>query len=115
MIEKKKVENSKQNLSSKDFLKRNKNIKKALDNKIYILLDSKEGCAVSEKPLNNDIVITYKEGENFKYDMVKPILKNVNTDCITDLASVTDEPNYFYDIDKKKTTVRGYGLELNKN
>ncbi len=48
--------------------------------------------------------------------MVKPILKNVNTDCVTDLAFVTDEPNYFYDINKKtKTSVRGYGLELNKN
>ncbi|CAA0287651.1 hypothetical protein ABKPCSM17A_03953, partial [Acinetobacter baumannii] len=38
-------------------------IKKGLDNKIYLLLDSDEGCIVSEKPLNKDIVIIYKEEE----------------------------------------------------
>ncbi|MCT6656109.1 hypothetical protein N4244_16460, partial [Acinetobacter baumannii] len=43
-------------------------IKKGLDNKIYLLLDSDEGCIVSEKLLNKDIVIIYKEDEKFKYD-----------------------------------------------
>lgn len=51
--------------------------KKGLDNKIYLLLDSDEGCIVSEKPLNKDIVIIYKENEKFKYDIVNPILKKI--------------------------------------
>ncbi len=56
-VEQQKIENPKSNLSSRENSQRNKDIKKALDNKIYVLLDSKEGCVVSEKPLNNDIVI----------------------------------------------------------
>ncbi|SUU39998.1 Uncharacterised protein [Acinetobacter baumannii] len=52
-------------------------IKKGLDNKIYLLLDSDEGCIVSEKPLNKDIVIIYKEEEKFKYDVVNPLLKKI--------------------------------------
>lgn len=114
-VEQQKTENLKSNLSSRENSQRNKDIKKALDNKIYVLLDSKEGCIVSEKPLNNDVVIIYEEDEKFKYNLVKPILKKENTDCVSNLAFVTDEPNYFYDIDKKaKTSLRGYGLELSK-
>jgi len=91
-------------------------IKKSLDNKIYLLLDSDEGCIVSEKPLNKDIVIVYKEDEKFKYDIVNPILKKYSNDCISELAFVTDEPNYFYNIDKRsKELVRGYGFQLNKD
>lgn len=91
-------------------------IKKSLDNKIYLLLDSDEGCIVSEKPLNKDIVIVYKEDEKFKYDIVNPILKKDSSDCVSELAFVTDEPNYFYNIDKRsKELVRGYGFQLNKD
>ena len=59
-----------------NLLKNYKN-KKGLDNKIYLLLDSDEGCIVSEKPLNKDIVIIYKEEEKFKYDVVNPLLKKI--------------------------------------
>ncbi len=91
-------------------------IKKSLDNKIYLLLDSDEGCIVSEKPLNKDIVIVYKEDEKFKYDIVNPILKKDSSDCVSELAFVTDEPNYFYNIDKRsKELVRGCGFQLNKD
>lgn len=91
-------------------------IKKGLDNKIYLLLDSDEGCIVSEKLLNKDIVIIYKEDEKFKYDIVNPILKKDSSDCVSELAFVTDEPNYFYNIKKRsKDLVRGYGFELNKD
>ncbi|MBN6516847.1 hypothetical protein Q5M45_12810 [Acinetobacter pittii] len=91
-------------------------IKKSLDNKIYLLLDSDEGCIVSEKPLNKDIVIVYKEDEKFKYDVVNPLLKKDSSDCVSELAFVTDEPNYFYSIKKRsKDLVRGYGFELNKD
>ncbi|MDS7956981.1 MULTISPECIES: hypothetical protein [Acinetobacter] len=91
-------------------------IKKILDNKIYLLLDSDEGCIVSEKPLNKDIVIIYKEDEKFKYDVVNPLLKKDSSDCVSELAFVTDEPNYFYSIKKRsKDLVRGYGFELNKD
>lgn len=91
-------------------------IKKGLDNKIYLLLDSDEGCIVSEKPLNKDIVIIYKEEEKFKYDVVNPLLKKDSSDCVSELAFVTDEPNYFYNIKKRsKDLVRGYGFELNKD
>ncbi|HAV4896040.1 TPA: hypothetical protein JIU72_19715, partial [Acinetobacter baumannii] len=91
-------------------------IKKGLDNKIYLLLDSDEGCIVSEKLLNKDIVIIYKEDEKFKYDIVNPILKKDSSDCVSELAFVTDEPNYFYNINKRsKELVRGYGFELNKD
>ncbi|EOH6037756.1 hypothetical protein ACL94L_003055 [Acinetobacter baumannii] len=91
-------------------------IKKDLDNKIYLLLDSDEGCIVSEKPLNKDIVIIYKEEEKFKYDVVNPLLKKDSSDCVSELAFVTDEPNYFYNIKKRsKDLVRGYGFELNKD
>lgn len=76
-------------------------IKKGLDNKIYLLLDSDEGCIVSEKPLNKDIVIIYKEEEKFKYDVVNPLLKKDSSDCVSELAFVTDEPNYFYNIKKQ--------------
>lgn len=81
-----------------------------------MLLDSDEGCIVSEKPLNKDIVIIYKEDEKFKYDIVNPILKKDSSDCVSELAFVTDEPNYFYNINKRsKELVRGYGFELNKD
>ncbi|MGV2454172.1 hypothetical protein [Acinetobacter seifertii] len=91
-------------------------IKKRLDNKIYLLLDPDEGCIISEKPLNKDIVIIYKDDEKFKYDVVTPVLKNDDSDCVSELAFVTDEPNYFYNINKRsKELVRGYGLELNKD
>ncbi|MCK0911563.1 hypothetical protein BFR85_000620 [Acinetobacter pittii] len=91
-------------------------IKKILDNKIYLLLDSDEGCIVSEKPLNRDIVIIYKEDKKFKYDVVNPLLKKDSSDCVSELAFVTDEPNYFYNIKKRsKDLVRGYGFELNKD
>lgn len=91
-------------------------IKKILDNKIYLLLDSDEGCIVSEKPLNKDIVIIYKEDEKFKYNVVNPLLKKDSSDCVSELAFVTDEPNYFYSIKKRsKDLVRGYGFELNKD
>ncbi|MDC5259969.1 hypothetical protein NRA27_20945 [Acinetobacter baumannii] len=91
-------------------------IKKGLDNKIYLLLDSDEGCIVSEKPLNKDIVIIYKEEEKFKYDVVNPILKKDSSNCVSELAFVTDEPNYFYNINKRsKKLVRGYGFELSKD
>ena len=83
-----------------NLLKNYKN-KKGLDNKIYLLLDSDEGCIVSEKPLNKDIVIIYKEEEKFKYDVVNPLLKKDSSDCVSELAFVTDEPNYFYNIKKE--------------
>ena len=41
---------------------------------------------VSEKPLNKDIVIIYKEDEKFKYDVVNPILKKDSSDCVSELA-----------------------------
>ncbi|MCU4306713.1 hypothetical protein KTH06_12910 [Acinetobacter ursingii] len=115
-VEQPKLEKSQSNLSNVKSSQNSKDIKRALDNKIYVLLNSKEGCIVSEKPLNNDIVVIYKEAENFKYDVVKPISKKDDTDCVSNLTFVTDEPNYFYNIDKKtKTSIRGYGFELSKN
>lgn len=79
-------------------------------------MDSDEGYIVSEKPLIKDIVILYKENEKFRYDVVNPILKKDSSDCVSELAFVTDEPNYFYNIDKRsKELVRGYGFELNKD
>lgn len=111
-FETQKVDNNQSIESTKKIRK----IKKSLDNRIYLLLDSDEGCIVSEKPLNKDIVIVYKEDEKFKYDIVNPILKKDSSDCVSELAFVTDEPNYFYNIDKKsKELVRGYGFELNKD
>lgn len=92
-----------------------KRIKEGLDNKIYLLLNSKEGCLVSEKPLSSNILIIYKDDEKFRYEVVKPILKKINTDCVSNLAFVTDEPNYFYDINKiSEKEIRGYGFELKK-
>jgi len=92
-----------------------KSIKEGLDNKIYLLLNSKEGCLVSEKPLGSNILIIYKDDEKFRYEVVKPILKKINTDCVSNLAFVTDEPNYFYDINKiSEKEIRGYGFELKK-
>lgn len=92
-----------------------KRIQEGLDNKIYLLLNSKEGCLVSEKPLSNNILIIYKDDEKFRYELVKPILKKINTDCVSNLAFVTDEPNYFYDINKiSEKEIRGYGFELKK-
>ncbi|HBU87951.1 MAG TPA: hypothetical protein DEF26_10000 [Acinetobacter sp.] len=115
-IEQQKIEKPQENLPTVEKLKISKDIKKMLDNKIYVLLDSDEGCIVSEKPLNKDIVIVYKEDEKFKYDIVNPILKKDSSDCVSELAFVTDEPNYFYNINKKsKELVRGYGFELNKD
>lgn len=115
-IEQQKIEKPQENLPTVEKLKISKDIKKMLDNKIYVLLDSDEGCIVSEKPLNKDIVIVYKEDEKFKYDIVNPILKKDSSDCVSELAFVTDEPNYFYNINKKsKDLVRGYGFELNKD
>ncbi|WP_151963747.1 hypothetical protein [Acinetobacter oleivorans] len=91
-------------------------IKKGLDNKIYLLLDPDEGCIISEKPLNKDIVIIYKDDEKIKYDVVTPVLKNDDSDCVSKLTIVTDEPNYFYNINiRSKDLVRGYGFELNKD
>ncbi|MBJ9722243.1 hypothetical protein I5515_10570 [Acinetobacter calcoaceticus] len=91
-------------------------IKKSLDNKIYLLLDSDEGCIISEKTLNKDVVIIYKDDEKIKYDVVTPVLKNDDSDCVSKLTIVTDEPNYFYNINKRsKDLVRGYGFELNKD
>lgn len=111
-----KVEMPQKKLPSVEKLQISKDIKKMLDNKIYLLLDSDEGCIVSEKPLNKDIVIIYKEDEKFKYDIVNPILKKDSSDCVSELAFVTDEPNYFYNINKRsKELVRGYGFELNKD
>nr|WP_245199974.1 hypothetical protein [Acinetobacter nosocomialis] len=108
----KKVNNS-QFIGSTEKIRK---IKEGLDNKIYLLLDSDEGCIVSEKPLNKDILIIYKEDEKFKYDVVNPILKKDSSDCVSELAFVTDEPNYFYNINKRsKELVRGYGFELNKD
>ena len=92
-----------------------KSIQEGLDNKIYLLLNSKEGCLVSEKPLSSNILIIYKNDEKFRYEVVKPILKKINTDCVSNLAFVTDEPNYFYDINKiSEKEIRGYGFELKK-
>ena len=92
-----------------------KRIQEGLDNKIYLLLNSKEGCLVSEKPLSSNILIIYKNDEKFRYEVVKPILKKINTDCVSNLAFVTDEPNYFYDINKiSEKEIRGYGFELKK-
>ncbi|KQG04403.1 hypothetical protein APC29_04755, partial [Acinetobacter pittii] len=111
-----KVEMPQKKLPSVEKLQVSKDIKKMLDNKIYLLLDSDEGCIVSEKPLNKDIVIIYKEEEKFKYDVVNPLLKKDSSDCVSELAFVTDEPNYFYNIKKRsKDLVRGYGFELNKD
>lgn len=115
-IEQQKIEKPQENLPKVEELKIGKDIKKILDNKIYVLLDSDEGYIVSEKPLIKDIVILYKENEKFRYDFVNPILKKDSSDCISELAFVTDEPNYFYNIDKRsKELVRGYGFELNKD
>ena len=92
-----------------------KSIQEGLDNKIYLLLNSKEGCLVSEKPLSSNILIIYKDDEKFRYEVVKPILKKINTDCVSNLAFVTDEPNYFYDINKiSEKEIRGYGFKLKK-
>lgn len=108
----KKVNNN-QSIESTEKIKK---IKKSLDNKIYLLLDPDEGCIISEKSLNKDIVIIYKEDEKFKYDIVNPVLKNDDSDCVSKLTIVTDEPNYFYNINKRsKDLVRGYGFELNKD
>lgn len=91
-------------------------IKKSLDNKIYLLLDPDEGCIISEKPLNKDVVIIYKDDKKIKYDIVTPVLKNDDSDCVSKLTIVTDEPNYFYNINiRSKDLVRGYGFELNKD
>ena len=54
-----------------------KRIQEGLDNKIYLLLNSKEGCLVSEKPLSSNILIIYKDDEKFRYEVVKPILKKL--------------------------------------
>lgn len=95
---------------------KNRKIKKGLDNKIYLLLDPDEGCIISEKPLNKDIVIIYKDDEKIKYDIVTPVLKNDDSDCVSKLTIVTDEPNYFYNINiRSKDLVRGYGFELNND
>ncbi|BCZ08743.1 hypothetical protein OCUAc17_01180 [Acinetobacter pittii] len=59
--------NNNQSIESAEKIRK---IKKGLDNKIYLLLDSDEGCIVSEKPLNKNIVIIYKDDEKFKYDIV---------------------------------------------
>ena len=92
-----------------------KRIEEGLDNKIYLLLNSKEGCLVSGKILSSNILIIYKDDEKFRYEVVKPILKKNNTDCVSNLAFVTDEPNYFYDINKiSEKEIRGYGFELKK-
>ena len=92
-----------------------KRIQEGLDNKIYLLLNSKEGCLVSEKQLSSNILIIYKDDEKIRYEVVKPILKKINTDCVSNLAFVTDEPNYFYDINKiSEKEIRGYGFELKK-
>ncbi|QNX05524.1 hypothetical protein [Acinetobacter seifertii] len=108
----KKVNNN-QSIESTEKIRK---IKKGLDNKIYLLLDPDEGCIISEKPLNKDIVIIYKEDGKFKYDIVNPVLKNDDSDCVSKLTIVTDEPNYFYNINKRsKELVRGYGFELNKD
>lgn len=115
-IEQQKIEKPQSDLLAGKILQSSKGVKKALDNKIYVLLNSKEGCIVSEKPINNDVVVIYKEDEKFKYDVVKPVSKKDDTDCVSNLTFVTDEPNYFYNIDKKtKTPLRGYGFELSKN
>ncbi|MCG6038150.1 hypothetical protein MER72_12270 [Acinetobacter baumannii] len=95
---------------------KNRKIKRGLDNKIYLLLDPDEGCIISEKPLNKDIVIIYKDDEKIKYDIVTPVLKNDDSDCVSKLTIVTDEPNYFYNINiRSKDLVRGYGFELNND
>ena len=92
-----------------------KSIQEGLDNKIYLLLNSKEGCLVGEIPLSSNILIIYKNDEKFRYEVDKPILKKINTDCVSNLAFVTDEPNYFYDINKiSEKEIRGYGFELKK-
>ncbi|WP_171406817.1 hypothetical protein [Acinetobacter guerrae] len=115
-VEQSKLDKTQSNLFNVKSSQNSKDIKRTLDNKIYVLLNSKEGCVVSENPLNNDIVVIYKEDEKFKYDIVKPISKKDDTDCVSNLTFVTDEPNYFYNIDKKtKTFIRGYGFELSKN
>ncbi|MCH2002094.1 hypothetical protein [Acinetobacter seifertii] len=115
-IEPRKIEKSQENLPTVEKLKISKDIKKKLDNKIYLLLDPDEGCIISEKPLNKDIVIIYKDDEKIKYDVVTPVLKNDDSDCVSKLTIVTDEPNYFYNINKRsKDLVRGYGFELNKD
>lgn len=115
-VEQPKLEKSQSNLSTVKSSQDIKDIKRVLDNKIYVVLNSQEGCIVSEKPLNNDVVVIYKEDEKFKYDMVKPKYKKDDTDCVSNLTFVTDEPNYFYNIDKKtKKSIRGYGFELSKS
>lgn len=115
-IEQQKIGSSQNNLPTVEKFKISKNIGEKLDNKIYLLLDSNEGCIISEKPINKDIVIIYKDAGVFKYDVVTPLLKNDYSDCVSELTIVTDEPNYFYDIDKRnKDLVRGYGFELNKD
>ena len=54
-----------------------KRIQEGLDNKIYLLLNSKEGCLVSEKLLSSNILIIYKDDEKFRYEVVNPILKKI--------------------------------------
>lgn len=115
-VEQPKLEKTQSNFSTVSSSTDIKDIKRVLNNKIYVVLNSLEGCIVSEKPLNNDVVVIYKEDEKFKYDMVKPKSKKDDTDCVSNLSFVTDEPNYFYNIDKKtKESIRGYGFELSKS
>jgi len=100
-IEQQKIEKPQENLPTVEKLKISKDIKEKLDNKIYLLLDPGEGGIISEKPLNKDIVIIYKDNEKIKYDVVAPVLKNDDSDCVSKLTIVTDEPNYFYNINKR--------------
>lgn len=94
-------EKSQESLPTVEKLKISKDIKEKPDNKIYLLLDPGEGGIISEKPLNKDIVIIYKDNEKIKYDVVVPVLKNDDSDCVSKLTIVTDEPNYFYNINKR--------------
>ncbi len=94
-------EKSQESLPTVEKLKISKDIKEKPDNKIYLLLDPGEGGIISEKPLNKDIVIIYKDNEKIKYDVVAPVLKNDDSDCVSKLTIVTDEPNYFYNINKR--------------
>nr|WP_217449076.1 hypothetical protein [Acinetobacter radioresistens] len=94
-------EKSQESLPTVEKLKISKDIKEKLDNKIYLLLDPGEGGIISEKPLNKDIVIIYKDNKKIKYDVVAPVLKNDDSDCVSKLTIVTDEPNYFYNINKR--------------
>ena len=99
-VEKKKIDKISSVFSKPKPLKISEDIIRTLDNKVYILLNSKEGCVISEKPLNSDIVIIYKENQKFKYDIVKPVLKKENTDCVSNLAFVTDEEKKNFKMEK---------------